>query len=114
MALPSRRRWPRPTPATTDIRVRVGAVHTDESLGALDHWLTARYRLYGRSRAGRIVTAEANHEIWPLFGCEVLHCEQSLIEAAGLPAPEGAPLAHFAPRVTVRIGRPRHLSDVAP
>jgi uncharacterized protein YqjF (DUF2071 family) len=105
----SQRRWPEPKPATADIRIRVGEAHDDDSLDPLDHWLTARYRLYGRLRSGRIVTAEANHEIWPLSRCEVLACEQSLVEAAGLPTPVGEPLAHFAPRVTVRIGRPRPL-----
>lgn len=105
----SNRRWPRPKPAHSDIRVRVGAPFAPDELSEFDHWLTARWRLYGVLRSGRMVTAEANHEPWPLRRCEVLHCEQSLVDAAGLPSAGGDPIAHWSSRVTVRIGRPKHL-----
>jgi uncharacterized protein YqjF (DUF2071 family) len=105
----SRRRWPSPKGASSDIRVRVGDPRATNELAEFDHWLTARFRLYGARRSGALVTAEADHEVWPLFRCEVLRCEQTLIEAAGLPTPIGAPIAHWSPRVTVRVARPRRL-----
>jgi uncharacterized protein YqjF (DUF2071 family) len=36
----------------------------------------------------------------------VLECHDELIEATGLPAPHGDPLAHYSPGVDVRIGPP--------
>ncbi len=36
----------------------------------------------------------------------VLECHDELIEASGLPAPHGDPLARYSPGVEVRIGQP--------
>jgi uncharacterized protein YqjF (DUF2071 family) len=36
----------------------------------------------------------------------VVTLDQNLIEAAGLPAPEGAPLVHYAAEIDVKIGHP--------
>jgi arginine decarboxylase len=69
----------------------------------LAEFLTARYRLF-TVIAGRLAAAEAEHRPWPLHQARVLSLEQTLLPAAGLPAPAGAPLAHASPGVTVRIG----------
>jgi uncharacterized protein YqjF (DUF2071 family) len=50
------------------------------------------------------------HPRWPLRRARVLHLDESLVQAAGLPAPAGAPLAHFSPGVEVKIGAPRLVS----
>jgi uncharacterized protein YqjF (DUF2071 family) len=44
-----------------------------------------------------------------LHRAEVLHLDDELVTAAGLPAPVGAPVVHWAPGVDVRIGVPRRL-----
>ncbi|MDQ4093895.1 MAG: hypothetical protein M3143_11005 [Actinomycetota bacterium] len=36
--------------------------------------------------------------------------DQNLLGAAGLPAPEGQPVAHYSPGVDVRLGPPRLLT----
>ncbi len=46
-------------------------------------------------RPGRLLTR-------PL--CEL---NETLIEAAGLPPPEGAPLVHYSAEIDVKIGYPR-------
>jgi uncharacterized protein YqjF (DUF2071 family) len=98
-----RRRWPGPTGARCDASVRAGAPLTDADLGPLDHFLTARFRLYSQL-AGRMVAANAQHPPWPLRRAELEHLDQDLIQAAGLPAPDHDPLVHASTGVTVRIG----------
>ena len=42
----SRRRWPGPRPAFSDVTLEVGARLAPAELGQLDHHLTARWQLY--------------------------------------------------------------------
>jgi uncharacterized protein len=103
-----RRRWPRPSGVSSEVAVEVGSRFEPEDLGDLDHWLTARFGLFSAS-AGRLRYAGADHRPWPLYRATVLHCDDHLVEATGLPAPEGPPLVHWSPGVEVRIGFPRGL-----
>jgi uncharacterized protein YqjF (DUF2071 family) len=96
-----RRHWP--GPAHCSARVRIGGPLAVSELRPLDHFLTARYRLYS-TLAGRLVAADAEHEPWPLHRAELGALEQNLVQAAGLPAPDHEPLVHASPGVTVRIG----------
>jgi uncharacterized protein len=70
-----------------------------------DIFLTARFVLYARW-LGKLVLARAEHRQWPLHTARLVRCDESLISAAGLPAPGGEPIVHYAPRVDVRIGPP--------
>jgi hypothetical protein len=88
------------------ISVRSGAEYPEADLGPLDHFLTTRHRLY-TVKMGRLVTVDVWHPSWPLHRAEVLDLRQDLTEAAGLPRPHGAPLAHYSPGVSTRIGLPR-------
>ena len=99
------RRWPDPTPATSEVVVRVGDRFAPDELGGLDHWLTARWLLYS-SFPRSLWYARADHPVWPLRQAEVLHLDDHLVTAAGLPEPEGEPLVHHSPGVRVRIGVP--------
>lgn len=100
----SRRRWPGPSNARCLARVEVGAELTPGELGPLDHFLTARYRLY-TVVAGRGASAEADHPPWPLARARLLTLEQDLVQAAGLPRPARPPLVHYSPGVEDAIGR---------
>jgi uncharacterized protein len=104
----SRRRWPGLTRAHSDVAVEVGSRIPPAAETGLDHWLTARFRLYSSSPAG-IHFALADHLPWELHTAELLHCEQSLVAATGLPEPEGMPVVHWSPGVEVRVGFPREL-----
>jgi uncharacterized protein YqjF (DUF2071 family) len=99
----SRRRWPGPAGARCDARIEIGDAYAEEGLGPLDHFLTARYRLYS-TLAGRCVTAPAEHGPWPLHRAALVSLDQDLTQSAGLPAPHGDPLVHASPGVRVRIG----------
>lgn len=97
----ARRIAPGPAGARGDLTVRVGP-HLDRPTG-LDHFLTARYRLYSRF-AGRLVTAEAEHPPWRLRRMEPHELRTDLLAAAGLPPPGHQPVTHAADGVRVRIG----------
>jgi uncharacterized protein len=99
----SRRRWPGPDGARCDATVRIGPPLAATEPGPLDHFLTARYRLYS-SLAGQLIAANAEHAPWPLHQAQVTHLNQNLLQAAHLPAPDHEPVAHASPGVTVRIG----------
>jgi uncharacterized protein YqjF (DUF2071 family) len=99
----SRRRWPGPSGAACRAFVEVGDPFGGDELGELDHFLTARYVLYSLI-GGRLVYAHAEHPPWPLTRARVLELEETLVEAAGLPAPQGRPLVHHSPGVPVRVG----------
>lgn len=103
------RRWPGPR-AGSRLVVQVGAELGPGELGERDHWLTARWRLFGLRR-GRLLHAEVEHEPWPLRRAEVVRYDDDLLPAAGLPRPVGEPLVHFSPGVSARASRPRLARD---
>jgi uncharacterized protein YqjF (DUF2071 family) len=94
------RRWPGPRGARCDAVVSRG---TPTAPGPREYFLTYRFRLYSVVR-GRLVHALAAHGPWELFGGTVRSLQESVVAAAGLPAPTGEPLVHTSPGVTVRIG----------
>lgn len=103
-----RRRWPGPRGASSEVVIEVGAPFAPDELGDLDHFLTARWALFSTPATG-LHHARASHDPWPLHRARAVHVRDQLIEAAGFPPPEGAPLVHHSPSVDVRIGLPHKL-----
>lgn len=101
-----RRRWPGPTGAASTAVIEIGAPYRPDELGPLDHFLTARWVLFSVA-ATRRRFAMAEHQPWPLRRARPIDVRDRLLAAAGLPAAEGPPLAHYSPGVAVRIGRPQ-------
>jgi uncharacterized protein len=106
MAYFCHRRRPGSGGPASAVRVRIGDPCPAAGLTGRDHFLTARWVLFSQWY-GRPVFARAAHRPWPLYRAEALAVQDGLITAAGLPAPEGPPLAHYSPGVDVRIGRPQ-------
>ena len=104
----SRRSWPRPAYESTDISIAPGQRCVPAELTDLDHFLTARFRLFTVLR-GKLRFAPVEHPPWPLARAQVLQFRESLLEAAGLPRPAGEPLAHYSEDLLVRVGAPRIL-----
>ena len=77
-----------------------------EELGERDHFLTGRWRAFTKI-AGCLVNIPVKHQAWPLWSVRIRRLDQDLLVAAGLPAPEGQPVAHYSPGVDVRLGPPR-------
>ncbi|MFD3610717.1 YqjF family protein [Streptomyces atroolivaceus] len=104
LAYTSRRRAPGPRGAHSRIVVRTG-----ERIGApseLEHFLTARWGMHS-TFYGRPMYLPNAHPRWPLHRAQLIECDESLVAAAGLPAPAGEPLSVlYSPGVPVRFGRP--------
>ncbi len=98
------RRWPA-SGGTTRIVVEIGDEIVDPS--HFEHFLTARWGLYSTWFGGRLVYAPVDHPRWPLRSASVVSLDDTLITAAGLPAPAGAPHCMFSDGVAVRVGLPR-------
>jgi uncharacterized protein len=99
------RRWPKPNlPATTSVAVSTGDA-LDPS-DRLSQFLTARWGLISATRRGRLRYAPVDHQPWTLHQAQVLHIDDHLIAASGLPEPQGPPHAMWSPGVDVRVGRP--------
>ncbi len=102
----STRTWPRENAgAHCDIEVRVGEkrpVLSDD----LSAFLSARWALGSRFRR-RSLWARVEHPTWKLHDAELLRCDETLLRAAGLPAPTGVPIVAWSSGVEVRIERPR-------
>ncbi|PZG01137.1 YqjF family protein [Micromonospora deserti] len=100
----SRRRWPGPRGASSQLSVRVGATIGEPS--PMEHFLTARWGLHTRAY-GRTLHLPTTHPRWPLHRAELVALDDDLVSAAGLPAPGSAPVSVlYSPGVPVRFGRP--------
>lgn len=107
VAYTSVRRWPRrERGAIADVTVRIGDRLEAVDDASLEAFLSARWAL-GSTFLGRRLWAEVDHPSWMLHRADLLHLDQSVISAAGLPAPIGEPVVLWSPGVEVRIGRPR-------
>ncbi|WP_327589867.1 DUF2071 domain-containing protein [Nonomuraea sp. NBC_00507] len=98
-----RRRWPGPCGARCDVEVEAGAPLAESERDELAHFLTARFLLFTLV-AGRLAAAQVEHPAWPLCQARLISLKQDLVQVAGLPAPEGAPLLHASPGVSSRVG----------
>jgi uncharacterized protein YqjF (DUF2071 family) len=86
------------------MEVRVGPALADPS--PLEHFVTARWGLHTRAH-GRTLHLPNEHPRWPLHRAELLHLDDTLITAAGLPAPVCPPASVlYSPGVQVRFGLP--------
>ncbi len=92
-----------PDRAGCDITVETGPPLPETS--EFELYLTARFRLFAHRR-GRVLQAPIEHKPWPLHHAHPMQLRQNLLSAAGLPDPQGEPIAHFSPRIEVLVGRP--------
>lgn len=98
----TRRRWPGPRGATSEMTVRVGAALTEPT--PLEQFLTARWGLH-TTAWGRTIHLANEHPTWPLRRAELLSLSDTLIGAAGLPQPAGPPVSVlYSPGVPVTFG----------
>ncbi len=75
--------------------------------GALEHFLTARFRLYS-TVCGRLIAAGVEHPPWPLHRATLERLHETVRSAHRLDsACAGEMLVHFSPGVRVRVGAPR-------
>ncbi|MEQ8718318.1 MAG: DUF2071 domain-containing protein [Acidimicrobiales bacterium] len=104
----SRRRRPHRSAARLDMTILPTDPIAADRETDLDRWLTARWGLVAGTRR-TLRHAPVDHPRWPLHRAEVLHLDQTLVEAAGLPAPASPPHVLYSPGVDVRVGLPRRI-----
>jgi uncharacterized protein YqjF (DUF2071 family) len=100
-----KRRLPTPD-ASYSISVEAAEPFDDRELGPLDHFLTARWRMF-TTHGPFVAMTPVEHQRWPLHRARVTHLDETLLGAAGVPRPTAEPLVHFSPGVDTRIGPPR-------
>lgn len=105
------RRWPSRVARST-LTVRMGAPIPSGEVDGLDVFLTARWGLWSSSRRG-LRYAPVDHVPWPLRTATLLDVDESLLVAAGLPAPTGEPHVRCSDGVSVRIGLPSRSANGA-
>lgn len=105
------RRPPHRVRGAATMEFTVGERVPDETISPLDHFLTARWALLTR-RFGRVFHGRVAHPRWPLHDVQDVHVDETLIAAAGLPSPEGEPLARYSPGVPVEIAWLRRVGAV--
>jgi uncharacterized protein YqjF (DUF2071 family) len=103
------RQWPRSTRgAVAEIVVRSGdPIEADDTA----RFLTDRWGLIAASRWGRLRYAAVDHPAWPLHAAELVHLDEQLVVAAGLPGPVGEPHVMWSPGVDVRVGLPTRRTE---
>ena len=85
------------------LHVRHGDTIQPNDLTPFEHYLTARWSLFGL-RAKRLTFARASHEPWPLRRAEVVSWSSDLFAPANIPDPSGEPIVLTSPGVSVAIG----------
>lgn len=71
--------------------------------GTLEHFLVERYLLYAQRPDGALRRGQVHHAPYPLQDAALSDWDESLLAAAGIARPDGAPLVHFAAGVDVEV-----------
>ena len=88
--------------ARLEVEWMLGSPLGSARAGTEDHFLIERYSLYVR-RGGAIYRARVRHGAYPLQEVTIEYLSETLLGAAGLPAPSDPPLYHYSPGVDVDI-----------
>ena len=92
----------RGAPARFDARWLIGDQLPQSQPGSIEFFLTERYCLYSEHQ-DEIYRASIHHHPWPLQQAKLTSFSSTMIEAQALPTPEGAPLLHYAEKLSVDI-----------
>ncbi len=91
-------------PANAHLRYRpIEGPATASAPGTIEHFLLERYILYSQDDAKNLYRARVHHQPYPAQKAEVLHCEETLIWAAGVKRAEQPALRHYAREVNVNV-----------
>ena len=91
--------------AHLEVEYELGA-EVGSPLGSREHFFLERYYLFAE-KGGRLVRGQVHHVPYPARTATVKRCAESLIAAAGLPAPKRPPdLVHYSEGVDVEVFAP--------
>ena len=80
--------------------------------GSLEYFLTERYCLFTRNRAGQPMRASIHHIPWPLEEAEAEIAQNDLASAIGIQLPNQEPVLHYSRRLAVYVWQPERLQPV--
>ena len=89
-------------PADLRVTWTVGEPTDTATPGSREHFLIERYTLYVERRR-RLFRGRVRHAPYPLRRATIESLSETLLAAAGLPAPDGPPLCQHSPGVDVEI-----------
>ena len=82
-------------PAELEVSWRKGEMLGEAEVDSLEFYLVERYCLY--AAAGKdLYRARIHHPPWKLQRAELTGLRSTMLEAQGLPGPEGGPLVHYS------------------
>lgn len=100
------RRWPRTdgngAAPHCDLEYTVGPRVPEHEVTDLEHFVSARWSLF-TVRRRRLVRGDVDHPRWPVHRVLDPRIDQTLVQAAGLPAPSGEPVSLASPGVAVQL-----------
>lgn len=88
--------------AAFDARWTIGGRLPESRPGSLEFFLTERYCFY-TTHGDSVFRCRIHHAPWPLSAAEVPTYHSTMIESHGIPAPDGAPLVHYAEAISADI-----------
>jgi hypothetical protein len=80
--------------------------------GSLEYFLTERYSLFTRDRAGQAMRAGIHHVPWPLEEAEAEIEHNDLAAAVGIRLPNEPPVLHYSRRLAVYVWQLERLHPV--
>ena len=80
--------------------------------GTLEYFLTERYCLFTRNRAGQPMRASIHHVPWPLEEAEAEIERNDLASAVGIQLPDTEPVLHYSRRLAVYVWQLERLHPV--
>ena len=104
------RRWPRIEGEFAEMEFTVAEPIDDHAVSDLEHFLSARWALVTQRRQ-QLLYGAVRHPRWPLHRVTDVRIDQSVIEAAGLPTPDGPAHALYSPGVDVEVAWLEHVRD---
>ena len=106
----SQRRWPEPTPAETDITIRLpeSRAYKTAEPGTFDHFLVERYYLYSTrnmslTNPGQLLRGQVHHTPYQYCPAENVDCRETLLQQAGIKTSAAPEPVAYAPGVDVDI-----------
>lgn len=102
-----------PPGAGVESRVTVVSNAATKAASPLDHFLTARFRMYGMGPLG-LFAVQVEHRPWTLHPGRASELRDGFVPATGLRSPSGEPLVHHSTGVRdVRLGLPERVRGAA-
>ena len=98
----SERLWPKPIPASCELKYAPAGSVVHAVPGSLDHFLVERYILY--SMSGRnLFQGRVHHTPYGVQSAELISMTENLVLRSGIVLPDASPLVHYSAGVDVRV-----------